>query len=134
MMDLLIQDMDREMTEAQAEEKDAQADYEKMMSDSAKKRADDTKTLADRAGAKANLEADLYAHTQDKAATQKELDATNQVISATHGECDWLIQYFDVRKEARDSEIDAMGKAKAVLSGADFAFIQKQDRKFLQRA
>merc|ERR1719359_773534 len=32
-------------------------------------------------------------------------------------ECDWLLQYFDVRKEARTSEIDALGKAKAVLSG-----------------
>ena len=30
-----------------------------------------------------------------------------------------LIQYFDVRKAARSSEIDALGKAKAVFSGAD---------------
>ena len=35
-----------------------------------------------------------------------------------------LSRYFDVRKEARTSEIDALGKAKAVLSGADYSFVQ----------
>merc|ERR1719235_2724775 len=111
------------MTEAEAEEKDAQGDYEEMMSDSAAKRAEDSKSLADREAAKANMEADLQQHTDDKAATSKELGATMQVISSLHGECDWLIQYFEVRKEARSSEIDGLSKAKAVLSGADFSFL-----------
>merc|ERR1712037_115386 len=39
MMELLIKDLDKEMAEAQAEEKDAQQDYEQMMADSAQKRA-----------------------------------------------------------------------------------------------
>ncbi len=38
--------------------------------------------------------------------------------------CDWLLKYYDVRKEARASEIDALGKAKAVLSGADYSLLQ----------
>merc|ERR1719436_937079 len=38
MMDLLVADLDKEMTEAKAEEKDAQADYEAMMKDSSAKR------------------------------------------------------------------------------------------------
>merc|ERR1712113_834401 len=38
MMDLLIKDLDREMTEAETEEKDSQADYEVLMADSAAKR------------------------------------------------------------------------------------------------
>merc|ERR1719454_2478659 len=42
MMNLLIKDLDKEMTQATAEEKDAQADYEQMMKDSAEKRADDS--------------------------------------------------------------------------------------------
>merc|ERR1719456_430301 len=112
------------MTQAKTEEKDAQADYEGMMKDSAEKRADDSKTLADKQGALADMQAALQASTENKASTQKELGATVQYISSLHAECDWLIQYFDVRKSARDSEIDALGKAKAVLSGADFSLIQ----------
>merc|ERR1719272_1910095 len=53
MMDMMIADMDKEMTVAEAEEKDAQADYEKMMADSADKRAEDSKTMTDKESAKA---------------------------------------------------------------------------------
>merc|ERR1719182_1232734 len=120
------------MTEAEAEEKDAQADYEKMMSDSAEKRAEDSKLLSDKESAKADMEADLQKATDDKSATSKELMATKQYIATLHGECDWLLQYFDQRKEARDSEIDAMGKAKAVLSGADYSLIQTTKKNLLR--
>jgi len=128
MMDLLVKDLDKEMTVAQTEEKDAQADYEEAMKDAASKRADDVKTLGDKESAKADTEAALQAHTDDKASASKELAETMQYISSLHGECDWLLQYFDVRKEARSSEIDALGKAKAVLSGADYSLLQTSKR------
>ena len=37
---------------------------------------------------------------------------------------DWLLKYYDERKSARTGEIDALGKAKAVLSGADYSLVQ----------
>jgi len=132
MIDLLVKDLDNEMTVAKTEEKDAQGDYETLMKDSAAKRADDSKTLADKQGTLANLQASLHANTEEKGSTTKELGATLQYIQSLHAECDWLIQYFDVRKEARSSEIDALGKAKAVLSGADFSLVQTRSQRFLQ--
>jgi predicted nucleic acid-binding Zn-ribbon protein len=124
MIDLLIKDLDKELTEAKTAEKDAQADFETAMTDAAKQRAMDTKTFADKEAAKADTEAQLQLHTDNKVSATSELMATMQVISQTHAECDWLLQYFDARKEARDSEIDALTKAKAVLNGADFSFLQ----------
>jgi len=132
MMDLLIKDLDKEMTEAQTTEKDAQADYEQMMKDSAEKRAEDSKTLTDKEGALADLQAGLGQQKADLSSTQKELGATNQYIHSLHLECDWLIKYFDMRKEARDGEIDALGKAKAVLSGADYSLVQLHSAKALR--
>merc|ERR1719327_2496705 len=134
MIDLLVKDLDKEMTAAKAEEKDAQADYETMMKDAASKRADDSKALANKEKTLADLQSSLQSSQEEKASTQKELGATLQYIQSLHNECDWLIQYFDVRKEARDSEIDALGKAKAVLSGADYSFVQLKSQKFLQSA
>jgi len=134
MIDLLVKDLDKEMTESKTGEKDSQADYEKMMSDSAAKRADDSKTLADKGGALADMQASLNSNTENKASTSKELGATNIYIQSLHAECDWFLQYFEVRKEARSSEVDALGKAKAVLSGADFSLMQTRTAKFLQRA
>jgi len=139
MMDLLIKDLDKEMTEAETEEKDAQADYETAMKDSAQKRASDSKTLTDKGNAKADAEAALESHKEAKASASKELMATMQVIQSLHSECDWLLQYFDVRKDARSSEIEALGQAKAVLSGADYSLLQlrftrSRSRAFLGRA
>jgi len=128
MIDLLVKDLDKEMTEAEVSEKDAQGDYEQMLSDSAEKRARDSKALTDKTSAKAGLESDLQADKDAKASTEKELMGTAQYISSLHGECDWLLQYFDVRKEARSSEIDALANAKAVLSGADFSLLQQKSR------
>merc|ERR1712217_897689 len=42
MIDLLVQDLDKEMAEAETAEKDAQADYEQLMADSAAKRTSDS--------------------------------------------------------------------------------------------
>merc|ERR1719253_2021110 len=42
MIDLLVQDLDKEMTESTTAEKDAQADYEQLMADSAAKRTSDS--------------------------------------------------------------------------------------------
>merc|ERR1719221_1667244 len=132
-MDLLIKDLDKEMAEASTEEKDAQADYVMMVKDSVAKRAADSKLLTEKTATKADLEEDLEAHTEAKASDSKKLTATLMYIQSLHTECDWLIKYFDVRKEARSSEIDALKKAKAVLSGADFSMLQTRAREFLGR-
>jgi len=134
MIDLLIADLDKEMTEAETEEKDSQADYETLMKDSAAKRTKDSKLLGEKETIKAETEADLESAVDEKAATTKELMSTMQYIQSLHNECDWLIKYFDVRKEARASEIDALGKAKAVLSGADYSLLQTGSLGFLHRA
>jgi len=134
MLDTLIQDLEKEMTEAELTEKDAQEDYETMMKDSKEKRAQDSKSLLDKEGALADLEASLGDHKGNLESTTKELSATNDYISNLHLECDFLLKYYDMRKEARTNEIDAMEKATAVLNGADFSLIQTSAhaRKFLR--
>jgi len=133
MIDLLIGDLTKEMTESSTMEKDSQADYEKMMNDSAEKRAMDTRALSDKEGAKANTEESFEGNKEEKTATTKELMAVHEYISSLHAECDWLLKYFDVRKEARSGEIESLKSAKAVLSGADFSLLQTRGDNFLGR-
>jgi len=132
MIDLLIKELDTEMTEAQTEEKLAQEEYEELMKTSAEKRVSDTKSLTEKESTKASLEEELAKKNEDKKDTEKELMATLEYISSLHAECDWLLKYFDMRKEARAGEIDSLKKAKAVLSGADFSLLQTSS-KFLGR-
>merc|ERR1719322_488095 len=133
MIDLLIGDLDKELTEAETDEKNSQSDYEQMMKDSAAKRTTDSKALTEKSSAKADTEAALQSHSEHKADEAKELMATMKYISLLHAECDWLLQYFDARKEARAGEVESLKNAKAVLSGADYALLQGQTRSFLGR-
>merc|ERR550532_2511161 len=48
MVNLLVKDLDKEMTEAETAEKDAQADYEALMADSADKRKADSASLTEK--------------------------------------------------------------------------------------
>jgi len=122
MMDMMIADLDKEITEVDVEEKEAQKEYEQFMSDSANKRATDAKSIEDKEAAKADLSATLLKDEEEHGATQKEAMATHQFLGEVHADCDWLLTNFDTRKEARAGEVDALTKAKAVLSGADFSF------------
>merc|ERR1719343_1206555 len=132
MIDLLIKDLEKEMTEAETTEEDAQADYEQMMSDSADKRTADSKSLQEKSSAKAELEGSLEDHKGARTDTAKELMATMEYINSLHMECDWLMQNFDMRKEARAGEVDSLKKAKAVLSGADYSLLQTKRSAFLR--
>merc|ERR1719401_1868194 len=123
MIDLLVKDLDKEMTQAETAEKDAQADYETMMADSADKRKADSKSLQEKTSAKAELESSLEDHKADEFDAKKELLATLEVLKSLHVECDWLLQMFDARKEAR-----------AVLSGADYSLLQMKTHLFSARA
>merc|ERR1719274_109226 len=114
MMDSLIGDLEGENTEMTVTEKDAQKDYEKFMADSAEKRAMDSKAITDKEASIAALEEEL--------ATNKAALKDNQMaIMELHQECDWLLEKFDLRKSARAGEVEALKKAKDVLSGADYS-------------
>jgi len=121
MIDLLVKELDTELQEAEVDEKDAQKDYEALMAESSTKRADDSKSISDKTASKAAQEEALEKEQDTKAATGKELMSTLKYIHSLHGECDWLLKFYDARAEARTGEIDALGKAKAVLNGADFS-------------
>merc|ERR550537_602763 len=80
MMDNLVKELDKEMTEAEVEEKDAQEDYEEMMNDAAKKRSDDKKAIVEKESAKAEAESDLQFATDTKKETSAELMATKEYL------------------------------------------------------
>jgi len=124
MIDLLVADLDKDNQIMEVDEKDAQKDYETFMGDASAKRALDAKAITDNESAKAETETDLQANTDSKGSKTMEAMQTAKYLSGLHGECDWLLQNFDARKAARSGEIDALGKAKAVLSGADFSLVQ----------
>ena len=124
MIDTLIADVKKEVQEMGVEEKNAQAEYETLTTDAAAKRASDSQSIKDKTAAKADLEANLVKYGEDTTATKKAVLGKINTLGDLHEECDWLLSNYEARVEARNGEIDALKKAKAVLSGADYSFLQ----------
>merc|ERR1719161_1307514 len=95
-----------------------------MVTDAANKRAEMSKAITEKEAATAELETELHANKDAKAAEETELMDTKQYISTLHGDCDWLLSKYDMRKEARANEVAALKKAKDVLKGADYSLLQ----------
>jgi chromosome segregation ATPase len=131
MIDLLIADLDKDNQIMEVDEKDAQKEYETFMADSSEKRALDSKAITDKEAAKAETETQLQTDEDTKKSKTIEAMETAKYIGGLHEECDWLLKYYDTRKEARTGEIDALGKAKDVLSGADYSLVQTASTHFL---
>lgn len=121
MMDMLLKDLDTEMTEMQVTEQQAQEEYEEFMTDAAAKRVADGKSITDKTAVKADTNVDLEDAKSDHKTTVGALMANDKATMALHSSCDWLMQYYDVRKEARTGEIGSLKNAKAVLSGANYS-------------
>lgn len=66
----------------------------------------------------------MIKYEEDTLSTKKEPVARIEVLGDLHSECDWLLQNYGVRKEARAGEVESLKKAKAVLAGADFSFFR----------
>lgn len=128
MLELLVKDIQRQITEAEAEEKNSQKDYEKFVAESAEKRATDTQALESKEAAKAEGEELKLKNKAESKAAGRQLYLNAKYDRNLHMECDWLLENFSVRKQGRADEMDSLTKAKDVLSGADYSLLQVSHR------
>jgi chromosome segregation ATPase len=121
MMDTLMSDLDAKNSALAAEEREAQADYEEMMKEAKEKRTTDRKAATEKESVQADAEATLQKVAVEDSDVREELQATTSMLKDLHQECDWLLENHEVRKAARDGEVESLMKTKAILHGADFA-------------
>jgi len=118
LMDSIIHDTEMAMKDAEFAEKEAQEDYAEVMTDAQTNRAASTKSMTDKTAAKADAEAKLVTEKENHASSQTALLSAGKLIADLHAQCDFIVQNYDLRKEARASESDSLKNAKAVLGGA----------------
>jgi len=118
MMDDIVRDLEMDVKDAEYEEKTAAKEYGELMADSSATRASDSQAIVDKTAAKAELEGKLMETKEARAAAAEDVKLAAATISDLHGRCDFIMQNYDMRKEARANEVDSLKNAKAVLSGA----------------
>jgi hypothetical protein len=120
LMDMMVREIETDMKDSEYEEKTSQADYGKLMSSSEETRAANSKGIVTKAASKATLEGKLEASKEAHTAVSTDLDLIASTLGDLHMQCDFLLQNYGLRKEARANEIESLKNAKAILSGADF--------------
>ena len=107
-----------EISDAEYDEKTAQKDYVELMEDCQASRAQDAKSLTDKEAAKAELTETRTMAGEKKANDYKDLNVIHKYVGELHGSCDFILENYGVRKEARKAEIESLKNAKAILAGA----------------
>jgi len=121
MMEGIITDAKIMETEAIKAEQDSQSAYESFVKNTNDSIASAQKAIVNMSEDKAKAEESLTQAEQDYKATMAELEQLASYAADLHKSCDFTLKNFDIRQEAMAQEIEALGQAKAVLSGADFS-------------
>merc|ERR1719247_2913070 len=121
LLNRLSKDLQDGITDAEHDEKTSQKDYETLMSDSSTSRAQKAESITEKEAAKADLDLKTENASERKTALEADLLNIKDYLSKLHAQCDFLVENYDVRKTAREMELESLANAKAVLSGADFS-------------
>jgi len=81
----------------------------------------DREAIAEAEEQKASATGSKSETEESQLANGAELTKLEELLAATHQDCDYVVKYFDMRQKARAEEMDAIEEAKAILSGASFS-------------
>merc|ERR1719506_1930967 len=121
LLDRLSKDLQDGIADAEHDETTSQKDYETLMADSSTSRAQKAESITEKEASKADLDLKTETTIEKKTALEQDLLNIKDYLSKLHAQCDFLVENYDMRKTARETELESLANAKAVLSGADFS-------------
>jgi len=113
----IVEDSKKTEADAISTERQAQSDYETFVKDSNDLIASLTESVREKTKSISTSKAESEDAKADHTATTGLLEELAEHKATLHGECDFVLQNFDIRQKARLQEMEAIGKAKAILSG-----------------
>jgi len=117
MLEDVMADSKKMENDAAAAEQDAAGGYEMFMKDSNKAIKQLLRSNVNMSEDKAKAEEALSRDKTDLSATMKTLESLNEELGDLHKNCDFVLNNFSARQEARALEMDALREAKNILSG-----------------
>merc|ERR1719238_2608565 len=117
MIEQIVEDSKKTEADAISTEKEAQANYETFIKDSNNLIKELTDAITDKTDGIASSKTEAENAKSDHTATVEELELLSEHKAELHGQCDFTLSNFDIRQKARLQEIEAIGQAKAILSG-----------------
>merc|ERR1719375_2123170 len=119
LMDMISKDLTASLMDTEHEESSAQKDYVGLMADCQASREQAMKSITDKEAAKAEIFSKKTLAKEKEMGDLKDLDMIHRYVTELHGECDFILENFDIRKEARAGEVESLKNAKAILKDLD---------------
>lgn len=94
-----------------------QAAYEAILRSCSGKRTLDVHLLQDKEAAHAELEAAVQRGQERLSGREEALATAKRALASLHADCDQLLKGFDLRKEARQNQINSLTNVKGFLNG-----------------
>merc|ERR1719199_760105 len=118
-LEMIKEDLQKEMKEGRADEAEAQAQYEKQSGALQDSLDAQTETKVGIEKAIAALDEKIASAEKFKADKQADLSSENDMKSSLATDCQWVQDHFDQRRTARKSEMDGLVEAKGFLAGVE---------------
>jgi len=118
---MIVEDINKDCEKAKAEEEKAQSEYDSFKEKSEKEMqdiGDENNTLN---GEKGDKVGEVKDNKLDRKTLKGELDAVMEKMTGALPNCDFMTINFDMRMKNRQTEMDGLDKAKAILQGAAFS-------------
>jgi len=126
LLSMVHEDIIKDQASAKADEDKAQTEFDKFKKDS----EDQLKELMSDKNARSKTKGEKGTEKSDteKSRTTKKgaLSATLEKISKANPNCEYYLVNYPLRRKNRQIEIDGLEKAKAILKGGSFKFLQKR--------
>jgi len=103
---------------ARKDENKSQANYNAMIADTRTEIDGLQKQVTNKERARISATRDERDTDSDIEDLNKDLAGLAKLNGQLHGDCDYVLNNFDIRQKARTQEIDALGQAKQILNGA----------------
>jgi len=121
MLAQIVSDAESVESELKLTEQDSQQDYSEFVSTTTASINADRNSIAQKEEQSASAAGEKAETQESQLANDASLTQLNELLTATHGDCDYVIKYFDLRQQSRKDEMNSIEEAKAILSGANFA-------------
>mmetsp|Transcript_27971 Transcript_27971/g.63651 ORF Transcript_27971/g.63651 Transcript_27971/m.63651 type:complete len:678 (-) Transcript_27971:43-2076(-) len=118
MLETIIQDARELEAKTVQAEKDEQAAYEKYIRDSNDEIGAKQRFVTDKSEERATYKAEKAQTEANLKEALNSIDKLAAYRTQLHKDCDDTLDNFDMRQDARQSEIDALGQAKNILAGS----------------
>merc|ERR1719321_1744496 len=118
LMDKIVHELAMDKQEAEFEEKTSQRDYVTLMDESKASRATLAKQIVEKKGSKSHIDKQIIELRESKKVSYEDLTNAHQYSADIHASCDFVVEHFEARTEARTKELESLHSAKQLLEAA----------------